>query len=233
MTRRAFRALPILLIAAQSAIAHDVITTKLTYERDVKPILERRCITCHGKNATIPLTNFAEVRPWAVSIKEQVLSRKMPPWGAVKGFGDLWPDEDLNQEELTILAAWVVGGAPQGEPSKAVQISSPIENPLQAMPMTVLPVSNEIRLKRPLVLAGIRPGGRGIVRSARITAMAPDGRIQPLVWLFGYDATWKRTFWLRQPLGLPAGTVVRSTAPAIFSLLSPKSRTSRDLSRRQ
>ena len=86
--------------------AHDIITTKLTYRRDIAPIINRRCISCHSSGSTIPLTSYDEVRPWAVAIKEQVLSRSMPPWGAVKGFGDLVPDESLTEDETMIMAAW-------------------------------------------------------------------------------------------------------------------------------
>ncbi|HEY7306958.1 MAG TPA: cytochrome c, partial [Bryobacteraceae bacterium] len=104
---------------AASGVAHDIITTNLTYTRDISRILARRCVACHGEAASIPLTRYEEVRPWAVAIKEQVLSRAMPPWGAVKGFGDLEPDHALSQEEIMIIAAWVIGGAPQGDPALA------------------------------------------------------------------------------------------------------------------
>src|SRR5882724_2174909 len=106
-----------LALAAIPVAAHDIITTKLTYTRDITRIFERRCLSCHGVNASIPLTSYDEVRPWAVAIKEQVLTRAMPPWGAVKGFGDLSPDDALTQDEMLIIAAWAVGGAPRGSPA--------------------------------------------------------------------------------------------------------------------
>src|SRR3954466_3281184 len=86
--------------------AHDVITTNLTFARDVSRIFASHCISCHGSGTNIPLTTYEEARPWAVSIKEQVLSRAMPPWGAAKGFGDLSGDTSLTQEEIMIIAAW-------------------------------------------------------------------------------------------------------------------------------
>jgi len=97
--------------------AHDVITTKLTYTRDISRIFAERCSSCHGSGASIPLMSYQQVRPWAVDIKEQVLSRRMPPWGAVKGFGNITPDEGLTEEELLIIARWVVGGSPEGNPA--------------------------------------------------------------------------------------------------------------------
>ena len=40
----------------------------------------------------------------------------MPPWGAVKGFGDFRDDPSLTQDEITRIAEWVEGGAPEGDP---------------------------------------------------------------------------------------------------------------------
>src|SRR6185437_8349047 len=115
--RRVVRTIATAMVLAAAIFAHDIITTDLTYTQDVSRILARRCVQCHGPSSSIPLTTYAQVRPWAVDIKEQVLSRKMPKWGAVKGFGNLSPDRGLTQEEIVILAAWVVGGAPQGDPA--------------------------------------------------------------------------------------------------------------------
>src|ERR1700689_3595901 len=77
---------------------HDVITTKLTYTRDISRIFAQHCVSCHAEGTAIPLTTYAQVRPWAVSIKEKVLSRAMPPWGAVPGFGSLAPDRALSEQ---------------------------------------------------------------------------------------------------------------------------------------
>ena len=40
----------------------------------------------------------------------------MPPWEAVKGFGEFRDDRGLTQEELETISSWVEGGAPEGEP---------------------------------------------------------------------------------------------------------------------
>ncbi len=58
---------------------------------------------------------YAAARPWAVAIKEEVLERRMPPWGAVKGFGDFRNDKALTPEQLELIISWVGGGVPEGE----------------------------------------------------------------------------------------------------------------------
>ncbi len=205
------------LLLASAMFAHDIITTNLTYTQDVSRILARRCVQCHSASSSVPLTSYAQVRPWAVDIKEQVLSRAMPPWGAVKGFGELSPDRGLTQEEILILAAWTVGGAPQGDPALLPKMPM---NPALKMPALkdVLAITSHTTLDRPLRVAGIRPMATKIVPSARITAHLPDGRIEPLVWLYRFDPQTKLTFQFRRPITLPQGTIVESSTPLAFAL---------------
>ncbi len=213
-------ALLLILIGCHILDGHDVITTKLTFTRDIRPILFRRCLGCHSSNDSVPLSTYEEARPWAVSIKQQVLSRKMPPWGAVKGFGDLSPDEGLTEEEMTLITAWVVGGAPEGISNGSRAPIPPKPEQLRPLHNPGLAVATQLRLAKRFSLAALRPEGKFPVKSARIIAVLPEGRTVPLVWLFGYDPQWKRTFRLRQPLELPAGTSVQSNSPLDFTLFS-------------
>src|SRR5262245_55455001 len=57
-----------------------------TFTKDIAPILQRSCQTCHrpGGAGPMPLTTYEETRPWARSIKHRTsLVGKpdvMPPW---------------------------------------------------------------------------------------------------------------------------------------------------------
>ena len=205
------------VVTCSRLAAHDIITTNLTYTRDISRIFARRCISCHGADSSIPFTSYEQVRPWAVDIKEQVLSRAMPPWGAVKGFGDLVPDRGLTQEEVMIIAAWVIGGAPAGDPAMLPKERPPVKSP--AIPLDdALVVTTRVILKKPLVISGIRPLTKHLVDSARIMARLPEGRIQPLLWLYRFDPKTGRAFTFRQPIVLPAGSVVESDTTLVFAL---------------
>jgi len=85
-----FRRTIFLFLAGGLCSAHEPITTKLTWTREISRIFYKRCVTCHraGGKAPMPLVTYEEARPWAKAIKEEVLERRMPPWGAVKGFGE-------------------------------------------------------------------------------------------------------------------------------------------------
>jgi hypothetical protein len=213
------RILLLSLFALATIRPHDVITTKLTYTRDISRILARRCQTCHSQQASIALTTYEETRPWAVAIKEQVLSRRMPPWGAVKGFGHLSPDHSLTQEEIMVIAAWVVGGAPKGDPAFLPAIQ-PTKQPLNDEPalQDALIVNNKLRIEASIAVAGIRPITTGTVESARITVSLPSGQVEPLLWLFHYDPTGNKVFRFRDAISLPPGSIVEAGSPLQFAL---------------
>jgi hypothetical protein len=103
--------LPILSIAAEKPV---------TFAKDVAPILQEKCQSCHrvGSIAPMSLITYEEARPWAKSIKERVVTRNMPPWHLDKtvGIQHFQNDMSLSDEQISIIARWVDAGAPQGDP---------------------------------------------------------------------------------------------------------------------
>ncbi len=88
-----------------------------TFTKDVAPILFRNCVACHrpGDIAPMSLVSYKEVRPWARSIKEKVLTREMPPWSADPDHGEFSNDPSLSQRDIDTIAAWVDQGAKEGD----------------------------------------------------------------------------------------------------------------------
>ena len=60
------------------------------------------------------LVTYAEARPWAKSIREAVLTRKMPPWFANPNYGHFANDRSLSPAEIDTLVAWADNGAIEG-----------------------------------------------------------------------------------------------------------------------
>jgi len=89
-----------------------------TFSKDVAPILYKNCVTCHrpGQAAPMSLISFKEVRPWAKSIREVVVERRMPVWLADPNYGEFINDRRLSQKEIDTIVAWVDGGAKEGDP---------------------------------------------------------------------------------------------------------------------
>jgi hypothetical protein len=79
-------------------------------------------------------------------------------------------------------------------------------------------IATRTTLHEPIMALGLRPLPDKPVSSARITAQLPDGRIQPLVWLYRFDPKWNRVFRFREPVQLPPGTIVESSEPLRFAL---------------
>jgi hypothetical protein len=92
---------------------------QVTFNRDVAPIFQRACQSCHhaGTSAPMPLTTYKESRPWARSIKERVARRDMPPWHLDKtvGIRHYKNDRSLSDQEIATIARWVDNGTPEGD----------------------------------------------------------------------------------------------------------------------
>ncbi len=93
---------------------------RVTFYKDVLPILEQRCQECHrpGEIAPMSFLTYADTRPWAKSIREAVLTRKMPPWLADPKYGHFANDRSLSQTQIDTLANWVDGGTAEGDSAR-------------------------------------------------------------------------------------------------------------------
>lgn len=105
-----------MLFAADSGTASAV-----TFHKDVLPILQRNCQTCHrpGQIAPMSFLTYSTTRPWAKAMKSAVASRKMPPWFADPKIGHYTNDRSLKQSEIDTIAQWADSGAPEGDPKDA------------------------------------------------------------------------------------------------------------------
>jgi hypothetical protein len=109
-------ALAMLVVGAAAAPS-----SRVTFNKDVLPILQRNCQTCHrpGEAAPMPLLTYDQARPWAKAIREEVVSRRMPPWFADPDHGKFSNERTLSQSDINTLVAWVDGGAREGNPKDA------------------------------------------------------------------------------------------------------------------
>ncbi len=91
-----------------------------TFYRDVLPILQRRCQSCHRPlEMAMPLLTYAQTRRWARAISKDAQLRKMPPWFADPRFGRFANDPSLTPQEIATLSAWAAAQAPAGNPRDA------------------------------------------------------------------------------------------------------------------
>ncbi len=194
-------------------LAHDRITTTVTWQSDISRIVQSRCVSCHapGARAPMPLGTYAEARPWARAIKEEVLTRRMPKWHAARGYGDFSNDPSLSPFEIALVAAWADGGAPERAGTdrtpavigpdipqqRAEAGDSATEGSIVTVPCREQPVSGRLLAVSPRLARG---------QSVGIAAMLPDGRREIVAWIRDYDPEFHTTYRLRSPIDLPRGS---------------------------
>jgi hypothetical protein len=199
------------------AFAHDVITTKITWSREISRLVYKRCVSCHRSGgSSFSLMAYTEARPWAKAIKEETLERRMPPWNAVKGFGSFRDDQGLTQEDLELISAWVEGGAPEGDPALLPKVPDfQTRAPGKGPPGSAAIVEGRLTLPAAIRLEAIGTAMMTAGKSVQVIAELPDGTIDPLIWIYNYNPAFARNYFLKIPLSLPAGTkIVCSPADA-------------------
>ena len=220
-------ALP-LVLRVDALLAHRRITTPITWDREISAILAARCVQCHrpGGRAPMPLTTYAETRPWARAIRHEVVTRRMPVWHAARGYGEFANDPSLSPHEVALIAAWVDGGAPQSlVPFGTLQTKPVPSRPLAPAPAFQPPAARAVSAPCGSVpargkLLGLRPalGTGGDVRIILEEAIGPP---VVLAWIREYEPKANQTYWLREPRTLGAGARIVATgaAPCTLTLL--------------
>lgn len=147
-----------------------------TYNREVVRILGRKCLACHDTGDPIPLATYVDARPWARAIREEVLERRMPPWGAAHGVRPLAHDLTLTPLEIAAFVSWADNGFPRGDPDDLPEARPAAGGWPHGEPSVVLRVaaaaSSSRRVALPAPARGwlrgfdFRPARRGDTRAA-------------------------------------------------------------------
>jgi hypothetical protein len=90
---------------------------KISYVKDIAPILEAKCVACHEKGGIGPfaMTSYEVVKGFAPMIRESVRTDRMPPWDVDAHVGSFKDDKSLSADQIKTLVHWVEAGAPRGE----------------------------------------------------------------------------------------------------------------------
>jgi hypothetical protein len=177
----------ILLFPVALVFAHEPITTKVRFNKEVIRALQRSCLDCHRPGGiAMSLVTYNEARPWAKAIKEEMLERRMPPWHAVKGYGEFRNAPELTQREIDMIVNWVEGGAPKGDDADLPRLPLYSDDWRSGKPDVTLKISGERRVAaetseyrtfvvptglkedRWLTAIDLRPGNGAVVHCATI-----------------------------------------------------------------
>lgn len=166
-----------------------------TFYRDVLPILEKHCQSCHraGGIAPMALETYEETWPIAEAIRNATREKSMPPWFADPKVGRFSNDPSLTAAEIAMISAWAEARAPAGEkkdaptPRKwAESWSIPQPDMILKMPQAApLAASGDIEYTYEIVpthfsegrwvrMAEVLPGLRANVHHAVVYVRPPD-----------------------------------------------------------
>jgi len=220
----------LILVTCVAYQAHNV-GNAITWNREISRIFYQHCVSCHHAGGTaFSLVQYPEVQARAVAIKNAVLSRRMPPWGAVKGFGDFRNDQGLSEEELGLITDWVDSDTPKGNNPNVLPKEPKFEKASKVkLPRNGITVSGDLTLLRAATIDGLLPEKIPSRSSIKVFAALPNGTIEPMVWFYEYTDNFQHSFLFRKPLSLPTGTVIHGV-PANASIVlipgsAPKSST--------
>ncbi len=193
-----------MLVPALSASAAAAGRFAPTFNKEVAPILFQHCVNCHREGeigAAVSLSAYDTAKHWAKSIKQQVVTRAMPPWPAdPKQSMKFRNDPQLEQRDIDTLVAWVDAGAPRGDdadlpplPSAAQRWSHPkglAPDAVITLPEVSVAATGEIpyvqqRVKVPMsddkwiVAMQVRPGNNALVHHMGITEVTMARGMSP------------------------------------------------------
>lgn len=168
----------------------------VTFNKEVASIFYKSCAECHrpGEAAPFSVLSYKDVRPWARSIKEKVVSRQMPPWHADPHVGRWANDPRLTQAQIDTITAWVDGGAKEGNPKDLPSAPQFVEGWGIGKPDVIIQVPEEYTVEasgpdeyqyfdaptnfkedKYVQLAEARPGNRKVVHHI-IAFVVPPGQ---------------------------------------------------------
>jgi hypothetical protein len=178
-----------------------------SFYRDVLPILQGHCQSCHraGEIAPFPLMTYRETRPWAQAIGVAIESRKMPPWFADPCCGHFSNDPSLTPEQIATIKDWVEAGAPEGNRSDSPPAPSwtegwnlPRPDVVIKMPVPVrLPAAGDVEYTYEIVPTGFAEGRW--VQMSELRPSARDHVHHAVVYIRPPESNWLRG----APVGVP------------------------------
>ncbi|HZZ66686.1 MAG TPA: redoxin domain-containing protein [Phenylobacterium sp.] len=180
--------------------------TKVSYAKDVAPILEAKCVACHEEGGIGPfaMNNYAMVKGFAPMIREVIRTDRMPPYHADPRVGHFSDDKRLSPAEIKTIVNWVEEGAPRGDGAdplgavKHVAAQWPLGKPdlIIDVPAFTIPASGVVDYQRPAVLgtltegkwvraSTVKPGSRQGVHhllTGWMESMLADGKSSETKW---------------------------------------------------
>jgi mono/diheme cytochrome c family protein len=99
---------------------------KISYTKDVAPILAKNCVACHSEGGIGPfaMDSYEKVKGFAPTIREAIRTDRMPPYNADPHVGKFANDMNLSNADAKTLVHWIEAGAPRGTGDDVLKINA-------------------------------------------------------------------------------------------------------------
>lgn len=143
---------------------------KISYSKDVAPILEKKCAACHTEGGIGPfaMSSYDMVKGFSPMIREVLRTDRMPPWNVDPHVSKFADDKSLTPAEIKTVVRWVEQGAPRGDgpdvlaanAKKRVVSEWPLGKPdlILELPKYTIPASGVVDYQRPIVVNPLTEG---------------------------------------------------------------------------
>ena len=98
------------------AEAHAADFANISYAKEVAPILQEKCVSCHisGGIGPFAMNSYEIVKGFSPMIRETVRTHRMPPYFADPHIGVFKNDQGLTADQTKTLVHWIEAGSPRG-----------------------------------------------------------------------------------------------------------------------
>ena len=143
-------------------------TAKISYAKDVAPILEAKCVACHVEGGIGPfaMTSYDMVKGFSPMIREVIRTDRMPPWNVSAHVGQFADDKSLSPAEIKTVVHWIEQGAPRGDgpdplaKKRPAVAQWPLGKPdlILEIPAYTVPASGVVDYQRPIMVNPLTEG---------------------------------------------------------------------------
>ncbi len=211
-----------------------------SYADHIAPLFQQHCVRCHSPGNIGPwaMTNHAVVRDAALRIKDELLSRRMPPWHADPAPQHYSNSEMIPGDHLAMIVDWVDRGAPRGDGADPLADSVPglppdwplgIPDRVVSLEPQTIPAAGTVDYRYLIVpspftndvwisAAALKPGNRRVVHHVlTFSASSFEDILQIQGGLGGYFAAYVPGM---EQVHYPAGTgkLLKKNAYLVFQL---------------